>query len=149
MATQFLHTMLRIGDIDASLKFYCDLLGFEERTRMEVESGRFTLIFLRAPGDRELSDDTKRPEIELTYNWDPEDYAVEGRAFGHIALRVDDVYAVCEKLREAGVTINRPPRDGHMAFVKSPDGVSVELLQAGEAQPKKEPWASMENVGSW
>ncbi|MCP1313992.1 MULTISPECIES: lactoylglutathione lyase [unclassified Halomonas] len=145
---QFLHTMVRIRDIDASLRFYCDLLGLQEVRRKESEKGRFTLIFLAAPDDVERSERLTAPELELTYNWDPEEYD-GGRNFGHLAYRVDDIYALCDKLQQAGVTINRPPRDGHMAFVKSPDGISIELLQKGEALPAQEPWASMENSGSW
>ncbi len=138
---KYLHTMVRISDVDASLRFYCDLLGLEEVRRRESERGRFTLIFLAAPGDPDA-------QIELTYNWDPEDYG-GGRNFGHLAYAVDDIYAICERLSEGGVTINRPPRDGRMAFVRSPDGISIELLQRGEPLPAKEPWASMENTGSW
>lgn len=145
---QFLHTMVRISDIDASLHFYCDLLGLKEVRRKESEKGRFTLIFLAAPEDEERSSALQSPELELTYNWDPEEYD-GGRNFGHLAYRVDDIYALCQKLQDNGVTINRPPRDGHMAFVKSPDGISVELLQKGDALPPREPWASMENTGSW
>jgi lactoylglutathione lyase len=138
---KYLHTMVRISDVNASLHFYCDLLGLEEVRRRESEKGRFTLIFLAAPGDHDA-------QIELTYNWDPEDYG-GGRNFGHLAYAVDDIYAACERLAKGGVTINRPPRDGRMAFVRSPDGISIELLQRGEALPPKEPWASMENTGSW
>ncbi|MFO7910310.1 VOC family protein [Vreelandella aquamarina] len=145
---QFLHTMVRISDIDASLHFYCDLLGLKEVRRKESEKGRFTLIFLTAPEDEARSAELQAPELELTYNWDPEEYS-GGRNFGHLAYRVEDIYALCQKLQDNGVTINRPPRDGHMAFVKSPDGISVELLQKGDAQPPREPWASMENTGSW
>ncbi len=138
---KYLHTMVRVSDVDESLKFYCDALGLKELRRREDEAGRYTLIFLAAPGDEDA-------QVELTYNWDPEDYG-EGRNFGHLAYRVDDIYAACERLMEAGVTINRPPRDGRMAFVRSPDNISVELLQKGDALPKKEPWASMENSGHW
>ena len=138
---KYLHTMVRVSDIDASLDFYCSKLGLVELRRKESEQGRFTLIFLAAPGDEDA-------QVELTYNWDPEDYG-EGRNFGHLAYLVDDIYAVCQKLMDGGVTINRPPRDGHMAFVRSPDQVSIELLQKGEALPKREPWASMPNVGEW
>lgn len=138
---KYLHTMVRVTDLDASLRFYCELLGLRERRRKDSEKGRFTLVFLAAPGD----DDA---ELELTYNWDPEDYG-GGRNFGHLAYRVDDIYALCRKLKDNGVTINRPPRDGHMAFVRSPDGISIELLQAGESLPPEEPWASMSNTGSW
>ncbi len=138
---KYLHTMVRVTDIDESLKFYCDQLGLRELRRHENEKGRFTLVFLAAPGDEEA-------QVELTYNWDPEEYG-EGRNFGHLAYRVDDIYALCQKLMDAGVTINRPPRDGHMAFVRSPDNISIELLQKGEALPTREPWASMPNSGSW
>jgi len=138
---KYLHTMVRVANLDESLDFYCDKLGLEEVHRMEVEAGRFTLVFLAAPGNHEA-------QIELTYNWDPE--ALQGgRNFGHIAYRVDDIYAVCERLRDGGVTIHRPPRDGHMAFVRSPDGISIELLQAGDPLPAREPWASLSNVGEW
>lgn len=145
---QFLHTMVRISDLDASLHFYCDLLGLKEVRRKENEKGRFTLIFLAAPEDEERSVQLSAPELELTYNWDPETYT-GGRNFGHLAYRVDDIYALCQKLQDAGVTINRPPRDGHMAFVKSPDGISIELLQKGDTLAPQEPWASMENSGNW
>ncbi len=133
--------MLRVTDVDASLDFYCNKLGLKEVRRIEVPSGRFTLIFL-APEGQEAA------QIELTYNWDPEEYD-EGRNFGHLAYEVDDIYALCQKLMDNGVTINRPPRDGNMAFVRSPDNVSVELLQKGEAKPPMEPWSSMENTGNW
>lgn len=145
---RYLHTMVRVRDIDESLDFYCDKLGLEEVRRTENDKGRFTLIFLAAPEDRERALAEQAPMLELTYNWDPEEYT-GGRNFGHLAYVVDDIYALCQKLMDAGVTINRPPRDGHMAFVRSPDGISFELLQKGEALPKKEPWASMENTGSW
>lgn len=145
---QFLHTMVRIRDIDESLDFYCNKLGLREVRRTENEKGRFTLIFLAAPDDEERSKTHKGPELELTYNWDPEDYT-GGRNFGHLAYRVDNIYDSCARLMEQGVTINRPPRDGYMAFIKSPDGISIELLQKGERLPPKEPWASMENTGSW
>lgn len=138
---KYLHTMVRVSDLDASLDFYCDKLGLQEIRRKDVPAGRFTLVFLAAPGDESA-------ELELTYNWDPEDYA-GGRNFGHLAYRVDDIYATCQRLADGGVTINRPPRDGHMAFVRSPDGISIELLQQGESLPPREPWASMENSGSW
>jgi len=138
---KYLHTMVRVADLEASLDFYCDKLGLEEVRRTEVEAGRFTLVFLAAPGDREA-------QLELTYNWDPEPLR-GGRNFGHIAYRVDDIYAACEQLREGGVPILRPPRDGHMAFVRSPDGISIELLQAGDPLPAREPWASLPNVGEW
>lgn len=138
---KYLHTMVRVSDLDASLDFYCNKLGLRELRRHEHEAGRFTLVFLAAEGDEEA-------QIELTYNWDPEDYD-EGRNFGHLAYAVDDIYACCQKLLDAGVTINRPPRDGRMAFVRSPDNISIELLQKGEALPAREPWASMENTGKW
>ncbi|QOR40163.1 lactoylglutathione lyase [Billgrantia diversa] len=145
---QYLHTMVRVSDLDASLRFYCDLLGLVEVRRKENEKGRFTLVFLAATEDAPRSERLKAPELELTWNWDPEEYS-GGRSFGHLAYRVDDIYALCERLQAAGVTINRPPRDGHMAFVRSPDGISIELLQKGEPLPAREPWASMENTGSW
>jgi lactoylglutathione lyase len=139
---------VRISDIEASLDFYCNQLGLVEMNRMEVEKGRFTLIFLAAPEDVERAREDKAPMLELTWNWDPE--ALEGgRNFGHLAFRVDDIYALCQRLMDAGTTINRPPRDGHMAFVRSPDGISIELLQRGEARPAREPWASMANTGTW
>ena len=138
---KYLHTMVRVTDLDGSLNFYCNGLGLVERRRRDVESGRYTLVFLAAPGD----DDA---ELELTWNWDPEEYT-GGRNFGHLAYRVNDIYACCAGLMEQGVTINRPPRDGHMAFVRSPDGISIELLQKGEALDPEEPWASMPNEGSW
>jgi lactoylglutathione lyase len=138
---KYLHTMVRVGDLGKSLHFYCDLLGLRELRRIDNEKARFTLVFLAAPGD----DDA---QIELTYNWDPEDYGI-GRAFGHLAYQVDDIYSACAKLQAGGVTINRPPRDGHMAFVRSPDNISVELLQKGGSLPPKEPWASMPNTGAW
>jgi lactoylglutathione lyase len=139
---RFLHTMVRISDIDQSLDFYCNKLGLEEVRRHVVEAGRYTLIFLRAPGD------SSGAEIELTYNWDPEVYG-GGRNFGHLAFEVDNIYEACERLQKGGVTINRPPRDGRMAFVRSPDNISIELLQKGEPLPAQEPWASMPNTGSW
>lgn len=145
---QYLHTMIRITDVDASLKFFCEGLGMVETNRYESEQGRFTLIFLAAAKDAEAAKVNKAPLIELTYNWDPEAYT-GGRNFGHLAYRVDDIYATCAHLQSMGITINRPPRDGHMAFVKSPDGISIELLQAGDSLPAQEPWASMENTGSW
>ncbi len=146
---QYLHTMLRVSDLDAALDFFVDKLGLVEISRKEVEKGRFTLVFLAAPEDagRARSDD-KAPMVELTWNWDPEELDC-GRNFGHLAYRVGDIYALCQSLMDAGVTINRPPRDGHMAFVRSPDGHSIELLQQGESLPPREPWASMENTGSW
>jgi len=145
---EYLHTMLRVSDLDAALAFFCDQLGLVEMSRREVEKGRFTLVFLAAPNDVERAEQTKSPMVELTWNWDPETLD-DGRNFGHLAYRVDDIYALCERLRDAGVTINRPPRDGYMAFVRSPDGHSVELLQRGEPQRPREPWASMDNSGTW
>jgi lactoylglutathione lyase len=145
---QYLHTMLRISDIDESLDFFCRKLGLVEISRMDSEQGRFTLIFLAAPEDVERARNDKAPMVELTWNWDPETLD-GGRNFGHLAYRVDDVYELCRHLMDHGVTINRPPRDGRMAFVRSPDGHSIELLQKGEAQPPKEPWTSMENSGTW
>ncbi len=145
---QYLHTMVRVRDIDASLRFYCDGLGLAETKRYESEKGRFTLIYLAARDDEGRARSEKAPELELTYNWDPEEYS-GGRNFGHLAYRVDDIYALCAHLQDLGVTINRPPRDGHMAFIRSPDGISVELLQKGDALPPQEPWASMENTGEW
>lgn len=145
---RYLHTMVRITDIDASLDFYCRKLGLEEVRRMDNEQGRYTLIFLAAPKDRESSEKNRAPELELTYNWDPEDYK-GGRNFGHLAYKVDDIYATCRRLMEGGVTINRPPRDGRMAFVRSPDGISIEILQQGDALPAQEPWKSMPNTGAW
>jgi len=144
---QYLHTMVRVSDLDASLDFYCNKLGLVEVRRMENEKGRFTLVFLTAPGDANTAADAGGPMVELTYNWDEKGYQ-GGRNFGHLAYRVADIYALCEKLMAAGVTINRPPRDGHMAFIRSPDGISIELLQDG-ALPPREPWASMPNSGSW
>ena len=138
---KYLHTMVRVSDLDASLDFYCHKLGLRELRRKENDQGRYTLVFLAAPGDEDA-------QLELTYNWDPEDYG-EGRNFGHLAYRVEDIYALCQKLMDGGVTINRPPRDGHMAFVRSPDNISIELLQDGEALPPAEPWASMPNTGRW
>ena len=145
---RYLHTMVRVKDLEASLHFYCDLLGLQEVRRTENEAGRFTLIFLAAPKNLDQSQAEHAPEVELTFNWDPEDYS-GGRNFGHLAYEVDDIYAACRRLMDGGVTINRPPRDGHMAFVRSPDGVSVELLQKGHALAPAEPWASMPNTGSW
>ena len=138
---KYLHTMVRVSDLDQSLDFYCNKLGLKEVRRMESPQGRFTLVYLVAPGDEDA-------QVELTYNWDPEAYG-EGRNFGHLAYEVDDIYEVCERLMQAGVTINRPPRDGTMAFVRSPDKHSIELLQKGAAKPPKEPWTSMPNVGKW
>lgn len=138
---KYLHTMVRVANLEESLHFYCDALGLVELQRKDSEKGRFTLVFLAAPGDESA-------QIELTYNWDPEDYKI-GRAFGHLAYEVDDIYAACQRLVDHGVTINRPPRDGRMAFVRSPEKISVELLQKGAALPPKEPWASMPNSGEW
>jgi len=138
---KYLHTMVRVTDLDASLDFYCNKLGLKEVGRYESQQGRFTLVFLAAPGDEEA-------QVELTHNWDPEEYD-EGRNFGHLAYQVDDIYALCQKLMDAGVTINRPPRDGHMAFVRSPDNISIELLQKGESLAPEEPWVSMESQGHW
>lgn len=150
---EYLHTMVRIRDIDESLDFYCNKLGMVETNRMENEKGRFTLIFLAADDDIDRAKADKSPLLELTYNWPDENGDVEdydsGRNFGHLAFRVEDIYATCQSLMDNGVTINRPPRDGHMAFIKSPDGISIELLQKGDALPEKEPWASMDNTGSW
>lgn len=145
---RYLHTMVRVKDLTASLHFYCDLLGLVEVKRTDYEQGRFSLIFLSDPENAEQAKQSNSPCVELTYNWDPEEYG-EGRNFGHLAYEVDDVYAICEKLQSAGVTINRPPRDGWMAFVRSPDGISIELLQKGERLASTEPWASMENTGHW
>lgn len=145
---RYLHTMVRVTDVDASLDFYCDKLGLEEVRRIDNEKGRFTLIFLAAPKDKTTSAANRAPELELTYNWDPEAYS-GGRNFGHLAYKVDDIYETCRRLMDKGVTINRPPRDGYMAFVKSPDNISIELLQEGEALAPREPWASMPNTGNW
>jgi lactoylglutathione lyase len=145
---EYLHTMVRVNDIDKSLDFYCDKLGLVEISRYDSEQGRFTLIFLAAPGDVEQAKAKRAPLVELTYNWDPEEYT-GGRNFGHLAYRVDDIYETCQRLMEGGVTINRPPRDGHMAFVRSPDNISIELLQQGDALKPKEPWTSMSNTGRW
>lgn len=138
---KYLHTMVRVSDIDESLDFYCNKLGLKEIERREHEAGRFTLVFLAAPGDEQA-------QVELTYNWDPEEYD-EGRNFGHLAYEVQNIYEVCQRLMDKGVTINRPPRDGRMAFIRSPDNISIELLQAGEPLPAQEPWASMANTGKW
>jgi lactoylglutathione lyase len=141
LVMKYLHTMVRVTDLEESLDFYCNKLGLHQIRRKEVEAGRFTLVFLGAPGDEDA-------QVELTYNWDPEEYG-EGRNFGHLAYAVDNIYETCQRLMDAGVTINRPPRDGYMAFVRSPDNISIELLQKGEALESAEPWASMENTGSW
>ncbi|WP_048648775.1 VOC family protein [Nitratireductor soli] len=145
---RYLHTMVRVKDLDASLDFYCNKLGLVEIRRASNEKGRYTLVFLASPADRARAEAEKAPLVELTYNWDPEDYQ-GGRNFGHLAYEVDDIYALCDQLMGKGVTINRPPRDGHMAFVRSPDGISIELLQKGGAKEPAEPWMSMENTGSW
>ena len=145
---RYLHTMVRISNIEESLKFYCELLGLIESRRIDSEAGRYTNIFLCAPLDKENYDLNRAPALELTYNWDPEVYD-GGRNFGHLAFRVKDIYALCKKLMDAGITINRPPRDGNMAFIRSPDGVSIELLQDGNPKSSAEPWASMKNTGSW
>ena len=138
---RYLHTMVRVSDLDASLDFYCNKLGLKQVRRVDHDAGRFTLVFVAPPGQEDCA-------IELTYNWDPEQY-MGGRNFGHVAYEVDDIYALCARLRDAGVTINRPPRDGKMAFIRSPDNLSIELLQKGAALPKAEPWASMANTGAW
>ncbi len=145
---RYLHTMVRVADVDKSLDFYCRKLGMEEVRRVTNEAGRFTLVFLAAPEDKARGVAERAPLLELTHNWDPEAYT-GGRNFGHLAFEVDDIYALCDRLMKSGVTINRPPRDGRMAFVRSPDNISIELLQKGEAKPKAEPWASMPNTGSW
>ena len=150
---RFLHSMVRVTDLEKSLAFYCTALGLAELYRYEVPKGRFPLVFLAAPSDADNAQETKAPLIELTYNWPPEqgepEHYGEGRNFGHLAYKVDNIYATCQRLMDAGVVINRPPRDGHMAFVRSPDNISIELLQEGEALPAQEPWASMDNTGSW
>jgi len=145
---KFLHTMIRVGDLDRSLDFFCNILGLVEIRRSENEKGRYTLVYLAAPEDAAHAKEADAPLIELTYNWDEHDYA-GGRNFGHLAFAVDDIYATCARLRQAGVTVNRPPRDGHMAFVRTPDNISIELLQRGEPLAPAEPWASAPNVGSW
>ena len=144
----YLHTMIRVSDLDQSLDFFCNKLGLQEVNRHDSEKGRFTLVFLAARDDVKLAKKDKSPLIELTYNWDPEEYS-GGRNFGHLAYRVDNIYELCQSLMEKGITINRPPRDGHMAFIKSPDGISIELLQRGDSLPPDEPWVSMPNTGSW
>lgn len=138
---KYLHTMVRVSDLDKSLQFYCEHLGLKQLSRRDFEEARFSLVFLAAEGDEDA-------QVELTYNWDPEEYG-EGRNFGHLAYAVEDIYATCQKLMDAGVTINRPPRDGHMAFIRSPDNISIELLQRGDPLPAAEPWKSMENSGKW
>ena len=145
---QYLHTMVRVRDLDASLAFYCDKLGLAQVRRVDVEAGRFTLVFLAAPDDLEAARVSQAPTVELTWNWDDEAYD-GGRNFGHLAYAVDDIYAACQRLMDGGVTINRPPRDGHMAFIRSPDNISIELLQKGARLPPAEPWVSMPNVGVW
>ena len=145
---RYLHTMVRVADVDASLDFYCNKMGMTEVRRVDSEQGRFSLIFLAASEDEASGRADRAPLLELTHNWDPEEYG-EGRNFGHLAFEVDDIYATCRKLMDSGVTINRPPRDGRMAFVRSPDNISIELLQKGEAQASAEPWASMPNTGHW
>jgi lactoylglutathione lyase len=144
----YLHTMVRCTDLDTTLDFFCDKLGLVEFRRFDNEGGRFTLVFLAAPGDMDQANATSAPAVEITHNWDPEDYS-GGRNFGHLAYAVDDIYALCQSLLDKGVTINRPPRDGYMAFVRSPDGISVELLQKGEPLEPCEPWQSMGNTGEW
>lgn len=145
---QYLHTMVRVKDLDESLDFYCNKLGLVEFSRKDSEKGRYTLVFLAASDDLEQATIERAPLVELTYNWDTEDYT-GGRNFGHLAYRVDNIYELCQQLMTQGVTINRPPRDGHMAFIRSPDGISIELLQKGDSLEPCEPWTSMENVGSW
>ena len=145
---RYLHTMVRVKDLDAALDFFCDKLGLQEVRRMDSEKGRFTLVFLAAPDDVERAKADQAPVVELTYNWDTEDYG-GGRNFGHLAYQVDDIYALCQRLQDKGVTINRPPRDGHMAFIRSPDGISIELLQKEGSLEPQEPWASMQNTGAW
>jgi lactoylglutathione lyase len=145
---RYLHTMIRVANLDSSLDFFCNKLGLTEVRRTESEKGRFTLVYLAAPRDAGTARKTDAPLIELTYNWDPETYA-GGRNFGHLAFETDDIYATCERLRAGGIVINRPPRDGHMAFIRTPDGISIEFLQKGTALPPREPWASMSNTGTW
>ncbi len=145
---RYLHTMVRVSNLDHALDFYCAKLGLEEVSRIDNPAGRFTLVFLAAPDDVEAAKSMRAPTVELTYNWDPEAYA-GGRNFGHLAYQVDDIYRTCRRLMDGGVTVNRPPRDGHMAFVRSPDGISIELLQKGAALAPTEPWASMPNTGAW
>jgi lactoylglutathione lyase len=147
-AMEYLHTMIRVGDLDRALDFFVNKLGMVEVRRVERPEGKYTLVFLAASGDAAKARETFVPTVELTYNWDERDYT-GGRNFGHLAYRVDDIYALCARLMEAGVTINRPPRDGRMAFVRSPDGISIELLQKGDAKPPAEPWLSMPNTGAW
>lgn len=146
---RYVHTMVRVKDLDASLDFYCNKFGLEEIRRVDRPEGKFTLVFLAAPQDADSAKEKRAPELELTYNWGSEEVYETGRSWGHLAYKVDDIYAVCQDLMDKGVTINRPPRDGWMAFIKSPDDVSIELIQEGEPLPKQEPWASMGNTGSW
>lgn len=145
---RYLHTMVRVENLERALDFYCNKFGLEEVHRIDNEKGRFTLVYLAAPGDKGRSAQERAPELELTYNYDPESYD-GGRNFGHLAYEVDDIYATCEALMKAGVTINRPPRDGKMAFIRSPENISIELLQKGPAKPPQEPWSSMPNTGVW
>jgi lactoylglutathione lyase len=145
---QYLHTMIRVSDLEQTVDFFCRKLGFTEISRADHEKGRYTLVFLAAPGDAEAARTNKAPMVELTYNWDEKGYG-GGRNFGHLAYRVEDIYALCDRLMKAGVTINRPPRDGHMAFIRTPDNISIELLQKGDALPPIEPWKSMQNTGVW
>jgi lactoylglutathione lyase len=145
---KYLHSMVRVSNLDESLDFFCNKLGLFEVSRYDSDKGRFTNVFLAAPGDEETARSMKAPVVELTYNWDPEDYK-GGRNFGHLAFAVDDIYAICQQLMDQGVTINRPPRDGRMAFIRTPDNISIELLQADGSLPEQEPWASMPNTGEW
>lgn len=146
---RYAHTMIRISNVEESLEFWCDKMGFEEIRRVDVPEGKFTLIFVAPPHDAASARECRSPELELTYNWDSDEEYQTGRAWGHLAYRVENIYEICQRLMDKGVTINRPPRDGRMAFVKSPDGHSIELLQDGDALPVQEPWASMPNVGTW
>ena len=146
---RYLHTMVRASNLEATLDFYCGKLGLVEVRRTDSEKGRYTNIFLAAPEDEGTAKETRAPLLEITYNWDPEDFAPGSRSFGHLAFQVDDIYALCKRLMDAGIVINRPPRDGYMAFIRSPDNVSIELLQAGGPKPAQEPWASMQNTGVW
>ena len=146
---RYLHTMIRVKDLEASLVFWCDQLGLVETKRSDNEGGKFTLVFLAAPLDEDVAQESKAPLLELTYNWDSDEVYDEGRNFGHLAYAVDDIYALCQHLQEMGIVINRPPRDGRMAFIRSPDHISVELLQIGDPKPVAEPWASMPNTGKW
>jgi lactoylglutathione lyase len=146
---RYLHTMVRSSNLDGTLDFYCNKLGLVEVRRRDSEAGRYTNIFLSAPADVDAVQQAQAPLLEITYNWDLEEFAAGSRSFGHLAFAVDDIYALCQSLMDAGVTINRPPRDGHMAFIVSPDGISIELLQTNERLPEQEPWASMKNTGTW